>query len=114
MKQIATNQIIGRFLALALTLASLGLAQDLIPASPPIGLTGTAVTDTVAVTKVEFYVDSSLLGTATTAPYNYFWKVPARKGGSYGIQAKAYDAAGKSAAQTITVTAQLLRLRFQW
>jgi hypothetical protein len=65
-----------------------------------------AATDTVAVTKVEFYVDDSLLGTATTAPYNYPWKVPAKPGASHKIQAKAYDAAGKSAAQTITVTAQ--------
>ncbi len=65
-----------------------------------------AATDTVAVTKVEFYVDNNLLGTATTAPYNYPWKVPAKPGASHKIQAKAYDAAGKSAAQAITVTAQ--------
>jgi len=65
-----------------------------------------AATDTVAVTKVEFYVDNNLLGTATTAPFNYPWKVPAKPGAAHKIQAKAYDAAGKSAAQAITVTAQ--------
>ncbi len=58
------------------------------------------------VTKVQFYVNDRLLGTATTAPYNYPWKVPAKPGASHKIQAMAYDAAGKSAAQAITVTAQ--------
>jgi hypothetical protein len=66
---------------------------------------GAAAKDTVAVTKVEFYVNSSLLGTATTQPYNYPWKVPGKKG-QYNIQAKAYDSAGRTAAQAITVTAQ--------
>jgi Bacterial Ig domain len=64
-----------------------------------------AASDTITVTKMEFYVNSSLLGTTTTAPYTYPWKVPGKRG-QYQIQAKAYDAAGKSAAQAITVTAQ--------
>jgi hypothetical protein len=64
-----------------------------------------AASDTIAVTKMEFYVNNSLLGTATTAPYTYPWRVPGKRG-QYQIQAKAYDAAGKSAAQAITVTAQ--------
>jgi len=64
-----------------------------------------AASDTVAVTKMEFYANNSLLGTTTTAPYTYPWKVPAKRG-QYQVQAKAYDAAGNSAAQAITVTAQ--------
>ncbi|HEV2493972.1 MAG TPA: Ig-like domain-containing protein [Terriglobia bacterium] len=63
-------------------------------------------TDSTTITQVQFYVNSSLLGTATTAPYSYPWKVPAKSGMSYKVQAKAYDATGKSAAQTITVTSQ--------
>ena len=63
-------------------------------------------TDSTAITQVQFYVNSSLLGTATAAPYSYPWKVPGKNGASYKIQARAYDATGKSAAQTITVTAQ--------
>lgn len=64
-----------------------------------------AASDNVAVTKMEFYVNNNLLGTSTTAPYAYPWKVPGKRG-QYQIQAKAYDTAGKSAAQAITVTAQ--------
>jgi len=66
---------------------------------------GAAAKDTVTVTKVEFYVNGSLLGTSTAQPYNYPWKVPGKKG-QYNIQAKAYDSAGKTASQAITVTAQ--------
>jgi len=65
-----------------------------------------SATDTVTVTKVEFYVDNTLLGTATAAPYNYPWKVPAKPGASHTIQAKAYDTRGNTAVQTISVTAQ--------
>lgn len=64
-----------------------------------------AASDTVAVTRIEFYVNNNLLGTVTAAPYNYPWKVPGKKG-LYNIQAKGYDAMGNSAAQAITVTAQ--------
>src|SRR5207244_11720842 len=54
-------------------------------------------TDSTAITQVQFYVNSSLLGTATAAPYSYPWKVPGKNGASYKIQARAYDATGKSA-----------------
>lgn len=62
-------------------------------------------TTSTLVSQVQFYVDDTLLGTATTAPYNFPWKVPARKG-THSIKAQAYDTAGKTAAQSITVTAQ--------
>jgi hypothetical protein len=65
-----------------------------------------STTDNSKVTRVEFYVDNILLGAATTAPYNYPWKVPAKPGASHKIQAKAYDALGNTAAQAISVTAQ--------
>jgi len=65
-----------------------------------------SVTDNSKVTRMDFYVNSSLLGSVTTAPYNYPWKVPAKRGASYSVQARAYDAIGNSAAQTITVSAQ--------
>lgn len=65
-----------------------------------------SATDNSKVTRVEFYINNNLLGTATTAPYNYPWKVPSKNNASYKIQAKAYDALGNSAAQAITVTAQ--------
>jgi len=61
--------------------------------------------DNAKVTRVDFYVNNSLLGSSSAAPYGYTWKVPAKKG-QYKIQAKAFDANGNSAAQAITVTAQ--------
>jgi hypothetical protein len=64
-----------------------------------------AASDTVTVTKMQFYVNNNLLCTTTTAPYKCGWKVPGKKA-SYNIQAKGYDAMGNSAAQAITVTAQ--------
>jgi predicted phage tail protein len=58
-----------------------------------------------AVARVEFYSGSTLLGTATAAPYSFTWgSVPA---GTYNVRAVAYDAAGasaSSAAVTIIVT----------
>jgi hypothetical protein len=48
----------------------------------------------MGVTRVDFYVNGSLQCTDTTASYSCNWRVPARKNKSYGIQAKAYDAAG--------------------
>jgi cellulose 1,4-beta-cellobiosidase len=56
------------------------------------------------IAKVAFYNGSTLLGTATTAPYTYTWtNVPA---GSYSLTAQATDANGTTAtsqASTITV-----------
>jgi Big-like domain-containing protein len=65
-----------------------------------------SATDNSIVTRVDFYINSKLLGSTTTAPYNYPWKVPAKNGASYNVQARAYDALGNNAAQTILVTAQ--------
>lgn len=59
-----------------------------------------------AITKVEFYSGTTLLGTATSAPYAYTWSnVPA---GSYSLTAQATDNSGAvttSAPATITVSA---------
>src|SRR5438876_8362434 len=41
MKHVIKNQFIGRFLALIMTFATSGLAQDLIPPSVPTGVTAT-------------------------------------------------------------------------
>jgi len=62
--------------------------------------------DNVPISKVQFSVNGSIIGTATAAPYNCPWKVPGKNNASYRIQAEAYDAMGNTAAQAITVTAQ--------
>jgi len=63
-----------------------------------------AAADTAAITKVDFYSGTTLLGTVTTSPYTFSWKnVPA---GSYSLTAKLTDAKSlttTSAAVPITV-----------
>ncbi|WPB82344.1 Ig-like domain-containing protein [Archangium violaceum] len=56
-------------------------------------LTATA-TDDQGVVKVEFYVDGTLLGTDTTAPYELSWDSTLVADGSYTISAKAYGPLG--------------------
>lgn len=62
--------------------------------------------DNVAVTKVEFAINGSLLCTDTTSPYSCLWKVPAKRGASYTLAATAYDGAGNKSTHTISVTAR--------
>jgi RHS repeat-associated protein len=72
------------------------------PASVTLSATASDVDGTIA--KVDFYQGTSLLGTATSAPYNYAWSNVAV--GSYSITATATDDKGASttsAAASITV-----------
>jgi len=61
--------------------------------SGPITLSAIA-TDNVGVTKVEFYVDSTLKGTVTSAPYSTTLDSLMLSNGSHNLLGKAYDAAG--------------------
>ena len=63
-----------------------------------------SASDNVGVARVEFYVDGSLLSTATSAPYTASWVTSTN--GSHTLLAKAYDAAGNlgtSSAIAVTV-----------
>jgi chitinase len=62
---------------------------------------GANASDDVGVTKVEFYVNGSLICTDSTGSYTCAWKVPAVSGRSYQLQAKAYDTAGKVGSSSI-------------
>jgi hypothetical protein len=50
--------------------------------------------DNVAVKKVEIYLDNTLIGTITSAPWEFTWDTYLQKNGSYTLRALAYDAAG--------------------
>ncbi|GFO57763.1 hypothetical protein GMST_00880 [Geomonas silvestris] len=64
-----------------------------------------SATDNVGVTKVEFYVNSVLQGTDSSAPYLFSWNTLSLANGSYTLSARAYDAAGNVAdAASVTVT----------
>jgi subtilisin family serine protease len=62
--------------------------------------------DTVAIQKVEFYRDSSvLINTDTTSPYSISWNSTAVTPGSHTLFAKAYDNAGHvTTSSSISVT----------
>jgi hypothetical protein len=76
-------------------------------AGQAIPLAATATTyDNSTISKIEFYNDAGLLGTATTSPYTYSWT--GATAGSYSLYAKVYDSLGGTASSTpagITVTA---------
>jgi hypothetical protein len=55
-------------------------------------------TDDNAVTKVEFYNGTNLLGTDNAAPYSYTWANAVA--GTYAFTAKAYDSAGLTGTST--------------
>ncbi|HZH18491.1 MAG TPA: Ig-like domain-containing protein [Archangium sp.] len=62
--------------------------------------------DAYGVERVEFYAGTTLLGTATTAPYVVSWDTAAGAQGSVTLTTRAYDAAGNvttSAGRTVTV-----------
>nr|WP_250546408.1 Ig-like domain-containing protein [Geobacter sulfurreducens] len=60
-------------------------------------------TDSVGVSKVEFYVNGVLKATDTTNAYSYSWDTKTVANGSYTLTAKAYDTAG-NVGQSSTVT----------
>jgi hypothetical protein len=60
-------------------------------------------TDNIGVSKVEFYVDGALKATDTTSTYSFSWNTTQGTDGAHTLMAKAYDAAGNSASNSITV-----------
>ncbi|HAM36054.1 MAG TPA: hypothetical protein DCP85_09045, partial [Elusimicrobia bacterium] len=62
-----------------------------------------AASDNTGVVKLEFYIDGLLKSTLTSAPYAYSLDASVLALGSHAIMVKAYDAAGNSGAQSITV-----------
>jgi thermitase len=68
---------------------------------------GVTASDDAGVSRVELYVDSSLLATDTTQPYSFFWDSSQYQNGVHTLVARAYDPSGNegiSAPVTVTVT----------
>jgi hypothetical protein len=76
-----------------------------VPVWTVVPITATA-TDNVGVTRVDFYVNSNLRCSDTTAPFQCNWRVPRKANVAYTLNARAYDAAGNTASSTVTVTSQ--------
>jgi hypothetical protein len=55
-----------------------------------------SATDNVAVTKVELYLDGSLIGTKTSTPYTFSVSLNSLALGTHTVNAKAYDNAGNA------------------
>lgn len=67
---------------------------------------GASASDNVGISKVEFYVNSNLVNTDTSAPYSYSWNTASVANGSVALSAIAYDTAnnkGSSAMVNVTV-----------
>lgn len=59
--------------------------------------------DNIAVDKVEFYINGTLMHTDYDGPYTYEWDTTRWADGVYVIKATAYDTSGKSSSDTITI-----------
>jgi subtilisin family serine protease len=64
-----------------------------------------AATDNVGVTRVDFYVDSTFLGSDFSAPYTFSWNTAGLANGTYSLSTRAFDAAGNmGTAAPVSVT----------
>jgi uncharacterized protein (TIGR03118 family) len=106
------NGVYGR-IDLGTTPPALGAPPAVKLTAPTGTLSGTvtlsaSVVDPIAIAKVDFYANSTLIGTATSAPYTINWNTTTLTTGSESVSlsAKATDAdgsVGSSPASTVTV-----------
>ena len=91
------------------TLGAAPVVTLTVPASPlkgTVALSAT-VTDTIAVAKVEFWANTTLIGTVTTSPYMVNWDTTPWPNGAVTVSAKAWDVngnVGSSAATAATIS----------
>lgn len=74
--------------------------------SGPSGVCEVSASDNVAVTKVLFYVDNSLLNQENASPWNCNFDTTLVANGTHTLKAEAYDAAGNMASSTRSVNVQ--------
>lgn len=103
---------VGRAVASAMGLLSLDLSPPSVLFQQPTNnstLTGTVnlaatASDNVGVTRVDFLLNGTLLGSSSQAPYTFAWNSASATDGNYSLQAVAWDAAGNSGAHTLNVS----------
>jgi len=61
-------------------------------------------TDNHAVEKIEFYVNGTLVATDTSSPYSHSWDTTALDEGGSNVSVKAYDSAGLTVEDSVSVT----------
>lgn len=91
------------------------MPSDTIPptvaiASPANGTTlkgavtvNVTASDNVGITKVEMYLNGTLIGTDMTAPFAFYWDTTTTADGNYQLEARAYDAAGNMSSTSAAV-----------
>ncbi|WP_224957108.1 Ig-like domain-containing protein [Geomonas subterranea] len=97
--------------AISVTVANDVLAPTVSLASPANNMTVSGAvtvsanaTDNVGVSRVEFYLNNTLLGATNVAPYSYTWDTRTMTNGVYSLTAKAFDAVGNAGqSQVVTV-----------
>jgi hypothetical protein len=85
------------------TAVSTPAQNALVRGTVPVSATAS---DNLGVERVEFYAGTTLLGTATTAPYAVSWDSTSGANGAVTLTTRAYDAAGNvtvSAGRAVTV-----------
>jgi chitodextrinase len=60
--------------------------------------------DDLALSKVEFFADTTLIGTVTSPPFAMNWNSYAVHNGAHSLTAEAFDASGNNTSQSVTVT----------
>jgi hypothetical protein len=115
---LASSIAFGRT-TIAATSGSIGGSTVLTVSSPPPTISGispasgatvsgtitvsASVTDSVGITKVEFYLDDGLQTTASSSPYNWNWRTTSASNTNHTILVKAYDDASNSATASETL-----------
>ncbi|WP_395794775.1 PHB depolymerase family esterase [Aquimonas sp.] len=64
-----------------------------------------SASDNIAVTRVQFFANGSLLGEDSSAPYTFSWNIGSVANGSYALMARALDAAGNIGSDADTTVA---------
>ena len=77
--------------------------QNNATVSGSIPLTADAADAGSGIAKVEFYVDGALIGKDTSFPYERIWNTSVSTPGTHTVEARAYNRAGVTAVDVITV-----------